>query len=155
MKKLLLSVCLLAAASLTALADTITQTITVNGSEVTGKQVTAIAFAGNEATLTYSDQTTETAPIEQVNILLSYTPSPDDPTAIGKVSVFEFGGIVDGQLQLGGLEAGTPVQVVDITGKTYVSTRATEGLTTIDCSAMQRGVYVVRAGQQVVKFMKK
>lgn len=134
------------------MADSVTQTITVNGQEVAGKQVTALSFDGDNATLTYSDNSIETAAIEQVRILFSYD---TDPTSIQQVSVFEFGGIVSGQLQLGGLENGTPIQIVDITGKTWISTKATDRQASIDVGLLRHGIYVVKAGNQIVKFMKK
>lgn len=153
MKKLLLTLCLLGGLSLHALADTISQTITINGVEVTGKSVTAIDFEGDEATLTYSDGSAETAPIEEINILLSY--GPNTPTATEEVRVFTFNGIVGGQLRIGGLEEGTAVQVFDLTGKTVASGNAAEGQVSIDITALGRGAYVARAGKQAIKFIKK
>lgn len=153
MKKLLLSLCLLGGLGFHALADTVSQTITVNGMEVTGKSVTTIDFEGDEATLTYSDGSAETAPIEEINILFSY--GPNTPTAMEEVRVFTFDGIVGGRLSIGGLEEGTAVQVFDLTGKTVASAHAAEGQVSIDVTVLGRGVYVARAGKQAIKFIKK
>lgn len=153
MKKFLLTLCLLGGLSSFALADKITQTITVNGTEVTGVLVTSINFEGDEATLTYSDGSSETAPIEQINILLSY--KSGTPTAIEEVSVFTFNGIVGGNLSISGLENGTPVQVFDLTGKALASTTAAEGQASINVSSFRPGVYIARAGRQSIKFIKK
>lgn len=153
MKKILLALCLLGGLSLHALAGTISQTINVNGTEVTGKSVTAIDFEGDEATLTYSDGSAETASIEEINILFSY--GPNTPTAMEDVKVFTFNGIVGGQLRIGGLEDGTAVQVFDMTGKAVASAYAAEGQVSIDVTALGRGAYVARAGKQAIKFIKK
>lgn len=153
MKRLLLSLCLLGAMGLNALADTTQQTITVNGSEVTGKQVTAITFSGDNATLTYSDNSTDTQSMDLITILLSYDSTK--PSAISEVSVFEFNGIVGGLLQVSGLESGAAIQVFSLTGKVCASGVAQDGQASIDVSSLGRGVYVVRAGKQAIKFVKK
>lgn len=153
MKRLLLSLCLMGAMGLNALADTTQQTITINSVEVTGKQVTAIAFSGDNATLTYSDNTTATESMDVISILLSYDAAK--PSAISDVNVFEFNGIVGGNLQVGGLESGTPVQVFSITGKVCATGVAQDGQASIDVSSLGRGLYIVRAGNQAIKFVKK
>lgn len=153
MKKLLLALCLLGGLGSHALADTISQTITVNGVEVTGKLVTAIDFDGDEATLTYSDGSAETASMEEINILFSY--GTNTPTATEEVRVFSFSGIVGGQLRISGLEDGTAVQVFDMTGKAVASALAAEGQVSIDVATLGRGVYVARAGKEAIKFIKK
>lgn len=142
-------VCLLCAMNLCAWADA-TQTITVNGTTVTGKTVASISFEGDNAVVVYSDNSKDTSPIEQVKISFAYS-----TTGIKNVSVFNFNGIVDGQLRLNGLKAGASVTVFDTAGKVQTRAIAAEGETVVDVSGLQRGVYMVRAGEQVVKFMKK
>lgn len=149
MKKIVMTVCLLCSMALGAWADA-TQTITVNGVSVTGKTVTSISFEGANAVVLYSDNSKETSPIEQVKISFAYS-----GTGIKKVSVFNFNGVVDGQLHLGGLKAGTAIVVYDAAGKVQTKTKAAEGETVVDVNNLQRGVYMVRAGEQVIKFMKK
>ncbi len=135
--------------SLCAWADA-TQTITVNGTAVTGKTVASISFEGDNAVVVYSDNSTETSPLEQVKISFAYS-----STGIKNVSVFNFTGIVDGQLHLSGLKAGSSVAVLDTAGKVQQRAVASDGETIVDVSGLQHGVYMVRAGEQIVKFMKK
>lgn len=63
-----------------ALADT-TITTTISGAD-TGKEAVSVAFAGNEATVTFADATTVTADMSLVSILLG---QGNTPSAIGLV----------------------------------------------------------------------
>lgn len=152
MKKLILSAYLLGVMCVSAFADTVTQTVTVNGVEVTGKAVTQITFSGDNAVLTFSDNTTQKEDIGLISIAFDYTV---DTSGIGSVSMFNFSGMVDGRLQLGGLEAGTAISLYNVTGKKLASATAADGSVSIDVSGLSRGVYIVKAGTKVVKFMKK
>ena len=127
-----------------------TQTITVNGQSVTGKTVASISFEGDNAVVKYSDNSTETSPIEQVKISFAYF-----TTGIKTVSVFNFTGIVGGQLHLSGLKAGSLIQVFDTAGRVQARANAAEGDTVLDVNSLNSGVYMVRVGNQVIKFMKK
>lgn len=149
MKKFLLSACLLATSSLAAFAAA-TQTITVNGQTVEGKMVTQITFSGDQATLTFDDSSTQTEAIDLINIAFAYTAD-----GIGRVNLFEVSGIVDGNLQISGLNAGTTLRIYDTTGRSRAAATATQGVTSVDVSRLSSGVYIVRAGKQVIKFMKK
>lgn len=55
----------------TLLATEYGQTVTVNGSTV-AKEVTALAFSGDNVTLTFADATTQTADMESVTIAFTY-----------------------------------------------------------------------------------
>lgn len=149
MKKIVMTVCLLCSMALGAWADA-TQTITVNGTAVTGKTVRSISFEGDNAIVLYSDNSSETSPIEQVKISFAYS-----ATGIKHVTVFNYNGIVGGQLHLSGLKDGAAIQVLDTAGKVQVKARTSEGETVVDVNHLQRGVYMVRVGEQVIKFMKK
>ena len=149
MKKIVMTVCLLCSMALGAWADA-TQTITVNGKTVTGKTVRSISFEGENAIVLYSDNSSETSPIEQVKISFAYS-----TTGIKNVSVFNFSGIVDGQLHLSGLKAGALIHVLDTAGRVQARAKAAEGETVLDVNNLNSGVYMVRVGNQVIKFMKK
>lgn len=149
MKKIVMTACLLCSMALGAWADA-TQTITVNGQSVTGKTVASISFEGDNAVVRYSDNSTETSPIEQVKISFAYS-----TTGIKTVSVFNFTGIVDGQLHLSGLKAGALIQVFDTAGRVQARAKAADGDTVLDVNSLNSGVYMVRVGNQVIKFMKK
>ena len=74
---------------------------------------------------------------------------------INTVSTFSFNGIVDGQLNLAGLAAGTPVAVYDISGKKVAVTRAQAEATQLNIDNLNGGVYILKAGNQIVKFVKR
>lgn len=71
MKKFTFALSLLAVMTAgTVMADN-TQTVTVDGSTV-GKVVTAMEFSGDNVTLTYADNSTQTADISTVAIAFNY-----------------------------------------------------------------------------------
>lgn len=63
-----------------AFADT-TETVTINGSEIS-KSATALAFSGDNVTLTYDDATTETVDMALVSINFNY----DGTTGINEIN---------------------------------------------------------------------
>lgn len=148
-KKLLLSACLMCSYGVGVNADTV-QAVTINGVTVSGKTVSTITFSGDDAVLTYSDNTTETAPMEQVVVVFS------DPsiTGINNYVVSEYSGIINGKLTVGGLTDGTSIRIYDASGKEKLSLKASSEKTVIDVSGMSSGMYIMRAGNMVVKFVK-
>ena len=67
MKKNILMMSLMACMSLSAAADDVKQTVTING-QTAGKSVVKITFSGDNAVLLFDDQTTETVDMEAVVI---------------------------------------------------------------------------------------
>ena len=91
MKKLFLSFLLMCGMCSLSHA-TMVQTIIVNGVEVVGKSVASMTFSGDDAVIVYSDNSSETAPIEQVKILFAYGAtgiSKANQTEIGRASCRE------------------------------------------------------------------
>ena len=76
-------------------------------------------------------------------------------SGINSVSTFTLNGIVDGQLNIAGLAAGTPVAVYDVSGKKVAATRAQGEATQLDINNLNGGVYILKAGNQIVKFVKR
>ena len=53
------------------------------------------------------------------------------------------------------LKAGALIQVFDTAGRVQARAKAAEGDTVLDVNSLNSGVYMVRVGNQVIKFMKK
>jgi hypothetical protein len=64
-------------------------------------------------------------------------------------------GNIQGKLNLGGLPTGTPVTIFDSNGRQRLSTKTSEGDTPIDTNMLPNGIYIVKAGKTVFKFIKK
>lgn len=71
MKKIIL-VMWLFAATLNVMGDNV-QTITVNGEPLTGKTVTKMSFNGDDVTLVFNDNTSDTYDMELVRVVFGTT----------------------------------------------------------------------------------
>jgi hypothetical protein len=144
MKKLLF----LFSAALLMLASPIkaatTQALVING-ETIEKVVTKITFNGDLAVLTFSDATEISE--DMGNVILRFSSSP---TSIKDITAFQMKKAVDGELNIEGLPAGTQVVIFDASGKQLMATMASR----INVSSLKPGVYVLKAGNQIVKFVK-
>ena len=145
MKKLLF----LFSAALLMLASPIkaetTQTLIING-EVVEKVVTKITFEGDLAVLTFADETFISE--DMGNVIMQFTASP---TSIKNVEAFQLNKAVGDNLEIDGLVEGTQVQVFDASGKQVIVTYDS----TINVSSLMPGMYILKAGNQIVKFAKK
>lgn len=121
-----------------------TQTITING-EVVSKVVTQITFDGDNVILTFADDSFTTEDMGNVTISFSST------TSIKDISAFQMNKIVGDNLEIEGLAEGTEVSIYDISGKQIFATKSSN----INVSGLKSGVYVLKAGNQIVKFVKK
>lgn len=123
------------------------QTLTINGQKVE-KVVSQITFVGDNVVLHF-DGSEESYPMNDVQIDFSGT------AGINTVSTFKLGGIVDGQLNIAGLADGTPIAVYDISGNRVASERANGEVTVVNLDRLNGGVYILKAGNQIVKFVKR
>lgn len=121
------------------------QTLTINGEKVE-KLVARITFEGDNVVLAFSDQTTQKA--DMTSVILSFT--PQDLTAIGTIQR-----PVEKTLSIDGLEPGTEVIVYNTEGKEMLSARASEVQTILKTKSLKKGIYLMKAGNQVVKFIKR
>lgn len=144
MKKVLLLGCFILAAVFAKAATT--QTLTINGQTV-NKVVTQITFSGDNAVLTFSDGE-ETYDMSLVRLAF------DTSTGINSVETFEFQGLVDGELNISGLSGGTNLMVFDTTGKLMGSLKAQQSTAKMSLDGLKSGVYILKAGNKVVKFVK-
>ena len=144
MKKLLF----LFSAALLMLASPIkavtTQTLIINGEPVE-KVVTKITFNGDLAVLTFSDATEISE--DMGNVILRFSSSP---TSIKNVEAFQLNNVVGDNLDINGLAEGTKVVIYDASGKDVITTNGSN----INVSGLKPGMYILKAGNQIVKFVK-
>ena len=121
------------------------QTLTINGQTVESV-VTRITFEGDNVVLHFKGGDSQTADMDAVVLGFEYSPT----TAISVLR-----GTVDNYLNLAGLDEGTVVSIYDAQGKLITTTTAREAKAVLSVSTLRSGVYVLKAGRQIVKFNKK
>ncbi len=131
----------------TAFADN-SQVVIINGQEVE-KVATKITFNGDNAVVTFSDGSSQSADMSQVVIYLNVS------TDISKVQTFNFNGLIGDELHLSNIAEGTAVTIYDATGKVLQQVKATDTTLSLNTASLKNGVYVLKAGNQIVKFLKK
>ncbi|MBO4564978.1 MAG: T9SS type A sorting domain-containing protein [Bacteroidaceae bacterium] len=122
-----------------------TPTLIING-ETVEKVVTKISFEGDLAVLTFADTSVSSEDME--NVILRFS---DCATSIKDINAFQLKQAVDGSLNIKGLAEGTQVQIFDASGKQMTATNDA----TINVSSLKPGMYILKAGSQIVKFVKK
>jgi len=147
MKKIIL-VMWLFAATLNVMGDNV-QTITVNGEPLTGKTVTKMSFNGDDVTLVFNDNTSDTYDMELVRVVFGTT------VGINGINVAARHGIVGGELVVDGISAGTIINIFDMSGKMVASEKSCGNTVRINIDDLQSGMYVMSAGKTVMKFIKK
>ena len=120
-----------------------TQVLVVNG-ETVEKVVTRMTFEGDNVILTFVDNSTQTADMGSVTLSFGFLSSIND------LKAFQLKKVVNGQISLEGLEKGTEVFIYDTAGKQIARSKSTN----INVSKLKEGVYVLKAGTQLVKFVK-
>ena len=131
----------------TAFADN-SQIVIINGQKVE-KVATKITFNGDNAVVTFSDGSSQSADMSQVVIYLNVS------TDIRKVETFSFNGLIGDELHLSNIAEGTAVTIYDATGKVLQQVKATDTTLSLNTASLKNGVYVLKAGNQIVKFLKK
>ena len=126
-----------------AFADT-TQTITING-ETVEQEATKLTFNGDKVIITYSNGE-NSGEVNMESVVITFTTS----TGIG-----EFNGIVDGTLNIGNIADGTPIVVYNTSGSIVASVKSSGNSAQIDINGQPSGIYLLKAGKQVVKFVKR
>lgn len=121
------------------------QTLTINGQTVESI-VTRITFEGDNVVLHFKGGDSQTADMDAVVLGFEYSPT---------TSISVLRGTVDNYLNLAGLDEGTVVSIYDAQGKLITTTTAREAKAVLSVSTLRSGVYVLKAGRQIVKFNKK
>lgn len=121
------------------------QQLTINGQTVEGV-VSRITFEGDNVVLHFKGGDSQTADMDAVILGFEYSPT---------TSISVLRGTVDNTLNLSGLDEGTVVCIYDAQGKLVTTTTVREAKAVLSVSTFKSGVYVLKAGRQVVKFIKK
>ena len=124
------------------MADDVKQTLTING-ETVEKAVVSITFDGDNVVLHFDDASEQSADMNTVTLNI-------DVSGTG-ISVLK--GEVTDRLSIEGLPEGTPVTIYDASGRLVLSSLASN-LSPLT-SHLPHGVYVLKAGNQIVKFVKR
>ena len=122
-----------------------TQTLIING-EVVEKVVTKITFEGDLAVLTFSDDTEISEDMSNVELRFL-----DSPTSIKGITTYQMNKVVGDNLLINGLADETKVIIYDASGKDVITTSGSN----INVSGLKPGMYILKAGNQIVKFVKK
>ena len=131
----------------TAFADN-SQVVIINGQKVE-KVATKITFNGDNAVVSFSDGSSQSADMSNVVIYLNVS------TDISKVQTFNYNGIIGDDIRLSNIAEGTAVTIYDATGKVLQQVKATDTTLSLNTASLKSGVYVLKAGNQIVKFLKK
>lgn len=148
MHRILLTLCLLLALPFVALADN-KQTLTIDG---TAQQATvkSIAFSGDNVVLSLSDGTSQT--VDMASVVINFGTSTGIQGLVKSLSGLQ---LVGDALTLRGAEAGTAVAVYNLRGVRQAQGVAGQDATVLSLVGLPKGVYVVKAGKQSVKFIKR
>ena len=148
-KKFFLSMALACCMSWTAWAGKV-QTVTINGEAVTAT-VCNITFDGDNVVLHFSDQSSQTADMNDVVISFS----EGTATGIARLNAFTYNGVVGDMLRVANVAPGTRLAIYNTAGQKVAEREAVENDNLISLSGLPAGTYILHAGQQAVKFVKK
>lgn len=124
------------------------QRLTING-ETVEQAVTQITFDGDQVILHFADESTEAADMDAVTLEFVVTTGIDI-----KNNTFSLKELVDGELNISGLET-NQISIYDASGRLVLSTRVSGSEAHIDAGHLRSGMYIMKAGNQIVKFMKR
>lgn len=119
----------------------------VNGNEIS-TVVESITFDGDNAILHFSDGTQSSHDISIVEILF-----PQISTLMENSS-YIFSQIVHDQLIIENCTGNQLVCIFDMAGRLMHQTRSEEGIFSIDVNHINAGVYILKIGNESVKFIK-
>lgn len=128
------------------------QTIIVNGEKLEGKNVVSITFDGDDANLLLSDNSTLNINMEKVEILFNANSTGIEEL---RTNVFNYNGIVDDYLVIGGITPFTAIAIYDSAGRLRNRVNADSGATSIYVGNLGKGIFTAKAGKHVIKFAKR
>lgn len=129
-----------------AMADAI---LTVNGQKVE-KSVTRLTFDGDNVKVAYGDNTTSHHDMADVAFSFSSSSGIDAVSSFGSIAVS-----VGNQLEVSGVIPGCTLQVFDVRGRLVAQATAMSGECVMEISHLEGGVYILKAGKEIVKFVKR
>lgn len=143
MKRFLLAAGLLIMGASSAFS---TQILTING-ETVEKTVSRITFDGDNVVLHFGN---ETSTYDMESVSLQFKKSD----GIADIQTGFITGLVGDLLVIEGVENGTVLEVYNMQGILCCSVKAVGNSAEIDMSGFNAGAYILRAGNQIVKFVK-
>lgn len=124
-------------------------TLTIDGARV-DKTVATITFDGDKAILTFGDNSTSTHDLGSLVLDFNSTSGISD-IRVGQLSV-----TVGESITVSGLSEGTPVIIYNVRGeqlKAFTASGSAECVIALD--GVPGGVYILSAGSEIVKFVKR
>lgn len=121
---------------------------TVNGVQVE-RVLSKITFLGDNIVLHFNDGNTEqTEDLEAVSITLPTT------TGIDKLRTFVSKQLQGDNLTLKGVGRGERIAIYDAGGRLQMQTTASDSDMSLSLAGLKTGVYIVKAGNNIIKFQK-
>lgn len=154
MKRLTVILALLVGTLTGSLAEGTVPVVKVNGTELTNV-MTSVTFSGNVVVINYTDGANAQFSLSD-DIVITF--SADGPTGIqpqSSFNTFEYRKAIDGSMEVSGIADGTLVTIYSVTGEQVLTGKATGGVANLDVSGLTSGTYILRAGSNVIKFMKR
>lgn len=129
--------------ALPAMADE-GHTLIINGEQVE-KAVVRITFDGDKVILHFDDGKEQSEDMDQVELKLD----------VSQTSIFSLKGAVGKKLNIEGLDPNTGVMVYDANGRVVLTALAGKLKASLSARSLSSGVYVIKAGRNIVKFIKR
>jgi hypothetical protein len=129
--------------ALPALADG-GQMLTINGEKVE-KAVVKMTFKGDYVVLHFADESSQTADMNAVALKLD----------VSGTGIFSLKSVLGDKMHIDGLSPETEISVYDASGRMVLAAKADKACATLSVKSLKSGVYVMKAGKQVVKFIKR
>ncbi|MBP5455762.1 MAG: hypothetical protein J6Y37_04630 [Paludibacteraceae bacterium] len=125
--------------------------VLINGTAADRSDVGDITFQGDDLLLTYSDGSSFRLDMESVVINFSDVTSSGGSLS----SILSLNTIVGESIWLTGVEEGTPIQIIGVDGKIFYSSRAENSDFSISVATLPSSPYLIKIGDQIIKFIKK
>lgn len=123
--------------------------LTVNGVKVE-KSAARLTFDVDNVIVTFGDDSTSRYDMEEISF--TFLPSA------GMESIKSFGTLTVSageRLEISGISEGCALQVFDLQGKLSARATSSGGTCEIDISHLEAGAYILKAGNEIVKFIKR
>lgn len=120
------------------------QKLTING-EIVAKAVYTLTFDGDNVILTFSDQTSQT--VDMSSVIITFD--------TGTTDIYSLKMPVESKLDIDGLSADSEISIYDAAGKIVMKAKAENTSQKLSTENLKSGVYILKAGKKIVKFVKK
>ena len=125
--------------------------VLINNTPAERNDVAEITFAGDNLLLKYADGNSFKLDMEEVEINFSDLTS----TGVATSGLFSLNTLVDDRIVLTGVQEGNQVQIINIEGRVLFSTTANANEVNIATSFLEPAPYLIKVGNQIIKFIKK